>query len=87
MTLTTLEPVQLEDHDLAVECNMGGCSAAATQIIRTVGCIHLWCQPCTESALSGYSKQLPAHVTCETHPGWKIFCTKLSDFILSVDKL
>lgn len=87
MTVTTLERVELEGHAFAIECNMDGCSAVATQILRTVGCIHLWCQPCTEGALSHYSSELPAYVTCDTHPGWKAFCTKISDFVVSVSKL
>lgn len=87
MTTTTLEVTELTASDVSIECNMDCCSASATRIVCTPGCIHLWCQPCVERATSYYSDLLPAYVCCVNHSGWRRYCRKISEVFISVEPL
>lgn len=93
MTLTTLERIELPVEDVAIPCQgldnpSRPCSNAATHVIRYIcGCIKLACADCVRAVLAYIASCIGSIMYCDVDHSFEVYLDKISDIIVSVDKL
>lgn len=93
MTLTTLELIKMEAYEFAPSCEgldnpPRPCPNAATHVIRYIcGCIKLACADCVRMALAYIASCIGSIMYCDVDHRFEVYLDKISDIIVSVDKL
>lgn len=89
MTLTILELIKLEAYEFAIPCDDESCSAAAEYALRTICCPRLFCEQHKTSLVEWLLRVAGCGnvAYCAWHRYPEVELTKISDFILSVDRL
>lgn len=93
MTLTILERIKLEAYEFAPLCEgllnpPMPCSNTATHVIHYIcGCIKLACAHCVDATLAYVAGCIGDVMYCNVDHNFAVLLAKVSDFILSVDKL
>jgi hypothetical protein len=87
MTVTTLERVELPVEDLEIPCDSTDCDNTATLIVRRFcGCLCLSCEHCVAWLTTWLAESVGELVRCLLCNN-EIVVSKISDFVISIDKL
>lgn len=87
MSATSLELVELIVEEPALGCDAKDCSAPAAFAVQTPCCLRLYCGGCVGRLMIYVEEHIPCPLRCAWHlNAWKS-CTKVSDFIESVQPL
>lgn len=93
MSATTLERIELPVEDIEIPCEgllnpRVPCSNTATHVIHYIcRCIKLACTHCVGMTLAYVADCIGDVMYCGDDHSFAVLLTKVSDFIVSVDKL
>ena len=88
MSVTTLEPVDLEAEDITLPCEAPDCDRTATYYLQfACSCDRMLCAACVAEFLGALGLLLPQTLSCETNPDWQMLVKRIKDFVLSIQLL